>query len=72
MKLRYLFNYKTIKDLETENQRLRLERTELINKVHLKEKDNREIGNKIIVALEEIKELKKENKRLKRQLKDKK
>lgn len=70
MRLRDLFNYKTIQDLETENQRLRLERTELINKIHLKEKDNREIGNKIIVVLEENKDLKKENKRLKKQLKE--
>lgn len=61
---------KEVKKLEDENQNLRKERTELINRVHLKENDNREIGNKVIVALEEIKELKKENKRLKRQLKE--
>lgn len=61
---------KEVKKLQDENQNLRRERTELINRIHLKENDNREIGNKVIVALEEIKELKKENKRLKRQLKE--
>lgn len=70
MKLRYLFNYKTIKDLETENQRLRLERTELENKLKLKEKDNREIGNKLVVAEQEYKDLCKEMRRLKKKLKD--
>lgn len=70
MKLRYFFNRKELRDLEMENQNLRKERTELINKLHLVENDNREIGNKVIVALEEIKELKKENKRLKKNLKE--
>lgn len=70
MKLRYLFNYKTIKDLETENQRLRLERTELTNKLHLKEKDNREIGNKLVVAEQEYKDLYKEYRKLKKKIKE--
>ncbi|MBO7614757.1 MAG: hypothetical protein J6T15_03580 [Bacilli bacterium] len=70
MKIRHLFNYKYIKDLETENQRLRLERTELTNKLHLKEKDNREIGNKLLVAEQENKDLCKEMRRLKKKLKE--
>lgn len=72
--LRYIFNYKnvmqTINDLEKEVEITKKERDEEKQERQLKEKDNREIGNKVIVALEEIKELKKENKKLKKQLKE--
>lgn len=61
---------KEVKDLQTENLNLRAEKMELQQKLNLVLNDNREIGNKVIVALEEIKDLKKENKRLKRQLKE--
>lgn len=61
---------KEVKDLQTENLNLRAEKVELQQKLNLVSNDNREIGNKVIVALEEIKDLKKENKRLKRQLKE--
>ncbi len=65
--LKYVFNRKevmqTISDLEKEVDLTRKERD-------LLQKDNKAIGNKIIVALEENKELKKEIKKLKRQLKE--
>lgn len=61
---------KEVKDLQTENLNLRAEKVELEQKLNLVLNDNREIGNKVIVALEENKELKKEIKKLKRQLKE--
>lgn len=70
MKIKWLFNRKELRDFEMENQKLRQERDDLKNLIKLKEKDNIAIGNKVVVALEEIKELKKENRRLKKQLKE--
>lgn len=72
---RYIFSSKRkmqlrIDELEKEVDEHIKERDEEINKRKLIEKDNREIGNKVIVALEEIKELKRENKKLKKQLKE--
>lgn len=65
--IKYIFSRKevmqTISDLEKEVDLTRKERD-------LLQKDNKEIGNKIIVALEENKELKQEIKKLKRQLKE--
>lgn len=65
--IKYIFSRKevmqTISDLEKEVDLTRKERD-------LLQKDNKEIGNKIIVALEENKELKQEIKKLKKQLKE--
>lgn len=65
--IKYIFSRKevmqTISELEKEVDLTRKERD-------LLQKDNKEIGNKIIVALEENKELKQEIKKLKRQLKE--
>lgn len=64
---KYIFSYKKvmqeISDLEKQIDITQKER-------ELLRKDNKEIGNKIVVALEEIKDLKKENKKLNKQLKE--
>ena len=64
---KYIFSYKKvmqeISDLEKQIDITQKERD-------LLRKDNKEIGNKIIVALEENKDLKKENNKLKKQLKE--
>jgi len=61
---------KELEELEKENQNLKADKAELQQRLNLKQNDNREIGNKVVVALEEIKELKKENRKLKKQLKE--
>ena len=65
--IKYIFSRKevmqTIADLEQEVEITRRER-------ELLKKDNKAIGNKIVVALEENKELKQEIKKLKKQLKE--
>lgn len=65
--IKYIFNYKnvmkTIDDLEHEVLVTQQERNTEKNKRLLLEKENKEFANKIVVALEEINDLKNELKK---------
>ena len=65
--IKYIFNYKnvmkTIDDLEHEVLVTQQERDTEIDKRKLLEKENKDFANKIVVALEEINDLKKELKK---------
>ena len=66
--IKYIFNYKnvmkTIDDLEHEVLVTQQERDTEIDIRKLLEKENKEFANKIVVALEEINDLKNELKKL--------
>ena len=65
--IKYIFNYKnvmkTIDDLEHEVLVTQQERDTEIDKRKLLEKENKDFANKIVVALEEINDLKNELKK---------
>jgi len=64
---KYIFSYKKVmKEISDMEKEIDI----TIKERDLLRKDNKEIGNKIIVALEENKDLKKENNKLKKQLKE--
>ena len=64
---KYIFSYKKVmKEISDLDKELDI----TIKERELLRKDNKEIGNKIVVALEENKDLKKQIKKLNKQLKE--